>query len=109
MDNLPKEISKHLPLTESTCYIMLALLKPLHGYAIMQQVETMSSGSVKLGPGTLYGALSTLESEGLIIKVSEQDRRKSYALTSKGRQVLEAQIRRSALIVENAAELLGGS
>ena len=47
-------------LTESTYYIMLALYEPSHGYGIMQQVEEMSGGRVKLAPGTLYGALTAL-------------------------------------------------
>ncbi len=94
-------LTRYLPLTEATCYIMLALTEPLHGYAIMQKVETMSEGTVKVGAGTMYGALSTLEKEGLIVKVDEQDRRKSYALTGKGRQVLRAQLQRAAILLKN--------
>ena len=46
---------KYIPLTEATYYILLSLVKPLHGYGIMQMVEEMTNGEVKLGPGTLYG------------------------------------------------------
>ena len=60
---------KYLPLSEATTYIMLALVTPLHGYGIMQQVESLSEGTVTLGPGTLYGVLTSLEKERLIIKV----------------------------------------
>jgi DNA-binding PadR family transcriptional regulator len=98
-------ILKYLPLTESTSYIMLALTEPLHGYAIMQKVEAMSEGTVKVGAGTMYGALSTLEKEGLIVKVDEQDRRKVYILTDKGKQVVQAQIHRSAILVRNGQGL----
>jgi len=94
-------ITKYLPLTESTTYILMALAEPLHGYGVMQKVEAMSEGTIKLGPGTLYGAVSTLESEGLIVKVGEADRRKTYALTDKGRQVLKEHLRRVALMVTN--------
>ena len=73
---------KYLPLTESTAYILLALKEPLHGYGVMQKVEVMSENTVKLGPGTLYGAFSTLEREGLITKAREEERRKLYVLTS---------------------------
>jgi DNA-binding PadR family transcriptional regulator len=104
--NKSKEILKHLPLSESTCYILMALVQPLHGYGVMQKVEQMSQETVKLGPGTLYGAFSTLESEGLIVKVSEQDRRKSYTLTPKGKQVLAEHIRRSEIIVRNGQKIL---
>jgi DNA-binding PadR family transcriptional regulator len=95
------DIKKYLPLTESTAYILLALADPLHGYGVMQKVETMSAGTVKLGPGTLYGAFSTLESEGLIVKVGEEERRKSYGLTERGRQLLKEHIRRAGILVEN--------
>ncbi|MBN2393085.1 MAG: helix-turn-helix transcriptional regulator [Anaerolineae bacterium] len=98
-------IVKYLPLTETTSYIMLTLTEPLHGYAIMQKVEVMSEGTVKVGAGTMYGALSTLEKEGLIVKVDEHNRRKSYILTDKGKQVLRAQLQRSAILVRNGQEL----
>ncbi len=87
-------ISKYLPLSETTYYIMLALVDPLHGYGVMQKVAEISNGLVKLGPGTLYGAFSTLEREGLIEKTGEEERRKLYQLTLKGKSVLLNQIRR---------------
>jgi DNA-binding PadR family transcriptional regulator len=93
--------TKYLPLTESTAYILLALAEPLHGYAVMQKVDEMSQGTVKVGPGTLYGAFTTLETEGLIVKVGEADRRKTYALTDKGRAILKEHIRRSELLAQN--------
>ncbi len=95
------QITKYLPLTESTAYILLSLVEPSHGYAIMQNVEAMSQGTVKIGPGTLYGAFTTLESEGLIRKVGEADRRKTYALTDKGKGVLKEHIRRSEILAKN--------
>ena len=88
------ETSRYLPLTESTYYTLLALLEPLHGYGIMQKVDQLSQGTVVVGPGTLYGALSSLEKEGLIVKEREEERRKVYALTDKGRRVLAAQVAR---------------
>jgi len=92
---------KYLPLTESTAYTLLALAEPLHGYGVMQKVELMSRGTLKIGPGTLYGAMTALESEGLILKVGETGRRKTYVLTDKGRQVLKEHIRRSEIMVTN--------
>jgi len=102
------EIEKYLPLTEATCYILLSLVEPLHGYVLMQKVETMSQGTVKIGPGTLYGAFTVLEKEGLIVKVDERDRRKSYLLTAKGRAVLLEQVRRSEILVRNGIEITKG-
>ena len=95
------DINKYLPLTESTYYIMLTLIEPLHGYAVMQKVEEISKGTVKVGPGTLYGAFIALEKEGLIVKVKEENRRKSYVLTPKGKKVLINQIERLEIMTRN--------
>jgi DNA-binding PadR family transcriptional regulator len=92
------DVRKYLPLTETTYYILLALIEPLHGYGVMQKVQAMSEGMVEIGPGTLYGAFSTLEKEGLIRMVKEENRRKSYLLTPKGKEVLSKQIRRLDLM-----------
>ena len=96
------QIKKYLPLTESTSYILLALTEPLHGYALMQKVGEMSQGTVKIGPGTLYGAFSQLEKEGLINMVKEANRRKSYVITTKGKAVLQEHIRRIEILVANS-------
>jgi DNA-binding PadR family transcriptional regulator len=98
--------SKYIPLSEATFYVMVALNETLHGYAIMQKVEAISEGNVIIGPGTLYGAFSTLEKQGLITKVKEEDRRKSYALTERGRRVLAEQIRRLEIMVKNGQMVL---
>ena len=95
------DYSKYLPLSEATYYILAALDEPLHGYAIMQKVEAMSEGTVLIGPGTLYGAFSTLERQGLIAMVKEEARRKSYALTQRGRDVLAEQLRRLGIMVRS--------
>jgi DNA-binding PadR family transcriptional regulator len=89
-----KKINKYLPLTETTYYILLALVEPRHGYAIMQEVESVSEGMVTIGPGTMYGAFSNLEKEKLIRMDRQEGRRKVYALTELGRQVLTEQITR---------------
>ena len=94
-------LKKYLPLSEATYYIMLALINPLHGYGVMQEVEKLSQGTVKVGPGTLYGVFSTLEKEALIYRVTEDDRRKYYALTQKGKEVLKEQIDRLAIMTDN--------
>ena len=99
------DTNKYLPLTEATYYIMLSLMEPLHGYGVMQKVEEISQGTVKVGPGTLYGVFSNLEKEGLIVKVKEEDRRKSYALTHKGQQVLLTQIERLEIMSENGLDV----
>ena len=97
--------NKYLPLTEATYYIMLSLIEPLHGYGVMQRVETISQGTVKVGPGTLYGVFSNLEKAKLIVKVTEEDRRKCYALTPTGKQVLLGQIERLEIMHGNGLEV----
>ena len=97
------EISKYLPLTESTYYILLALVEPLHGYGVMQKVEHLSEATVKIGPGTLYGAFQALEKEDLIVKVGEEERRKIYKLTGKGLEVLKLQLSRLVIMVHSGS------
>ena len=95
------DFKKYLPLTEATAYILLALSEPLHGYGVMQKVEAMSNGEVKIGPGTLYGAFSTLESDEIIEKAGEEGRRKIYTLTDKGKLLLKEHVRRAEIFVKN--------
>lgn len=64
---------------------------PKHGYAITADVEELSG--VRLGPGTLYGALSRLEGKGLIEALPAQDRRHPYRLTEAGSAALAEQLR----------------
>ena len=52
--------NKHLPLTETVYYILLVLFEPAHGYLIMQKVEELSQGEVRMAAGTLYGAIENL-------------------------------------------------
>lgn len=101
-----KEIADYLPLSEATYYIMLALVNPLHGYGVMQFVEEVSGGAVKIGPGTLYGAISTLENEKIIEMVREEGRRKEYQLTQKGKAVLNAQLERLTQMVHLGQQAL---
>ena len=82
---------------------MLALSEPLHGYGVMQKVKDLSENTVTIGPGTLYGAFSTLESEKLISKVGEEGRRKVYVLTDQGKQVFKEHIRRSEILIKKGA------
>ncbi|MFL7891964.1 MAG: PadR family transcriptional regulator [Anaerolineales bacterium] len=100
-----EQLKKYLPLTEATYYIMLTLVEPLHGYGVMQKVDQISQGTVKIGPGTLYGAFSSLEKEGLIRMVKEEERRKCYQLTDKGRLVLVNQIERLEIMNANGAQI----
>ena len=63
---------------------------PKHGYAMIEDIASITG--VRLGPGTLYGAISRLESEGLIEALASADRRRPYQITGRGRRHLEAEI-----------------
>ena len=77
---------------------------PKHGYAITQDVEEVSG--IKLGPGTLYGALSRLEGKGLIEPMPAEDRRKPYRLTSEGAAALSEQLEMLGRVVDSGRERL---
>ena len=102
------DVDSYLPLTETTYYILLALIEPLHGYAVMQRCIELSEGMVSVGAGTLYNALSKLQKEALIVKVQQDDRRKYYRLTEKGRLVLERQIARLEMMAKSARRVQVG-
>lgn len=98
---------KYLPLTHTTYYILISLTTPLHGYGIMQKVEELSEGEVNLGPGTLYGALSKFEKDGLITKMSEEEneRRKSYILTDIGMEIIRQEYERLKALIKRTQHI----
>ena len=71
----------------------------------MQMVEQISEETVKLGPGTLNGAFANLEKEKLIEKGSEEERRKTFELTSKGQAVLKEQILRLEIMTRSGQKM----
>ncbi len=101
-----KDPAEYLPLSESTFYILVALVDPLHGYGVMQRSAEISQGQVAIGPGTLYGAFSTLQKEGLISMVREEERRKVFRLTDRGKAVLDMQLERYQVMLENGRRAL---
>jgi DNA-binding PadR family transcriptional regulator len=75
-----------------------------HGYAMMDDIERFSS--IKLGPGTLYGAITRLEESGWIAPVPTTDRRQPYTLTALGRKSLEAELAALDNVLTTALERL---
>lgn len=87
--------NKYLPLTETTTYILIALLEEGHGYLIMQKVELLSEGKVRIAAGTMYGAIENLLKQELIFAIPTSDkRRKVYHITEEGKTVLRLEIER---------------
>ena len=98
---------KNLPLTETVYYILLALYEPAHGYIIMQRVEELSGGQVRLAAGTLYGAIENLLNKGLITAIPSEDvRRKVYVISQLGKQVLTADYQRMTYMLRVTANIL---
>lgn len=60
------------PMTEAMYYILLSLLQPGHGYGMIARIRELSGGRVEMGPGTLYGVLTRMKEEGLIVLASER-------------------------------------
>ena len=96
------------PMPEAMYYILLALLRPGHGYGMMQRIRELSGGRLVMGPGTLYGVLSRMNREGLIVLTGEDGRRKNYAITEAGKNALLLEYRRLKQLVEDGAILEEG-
>lgn len=99
---------KDLPLTESIFYILLALYRPNHGYGIIQDTSALTKGRVQLGPGTLYGALSTLQKKGWI-RVSNREitprKKTQYEMTQAGKEILAEEIARLQEVLDDASKV----
>jgi len=99
--------SDFLPLTPAVLHILLALADgDQHGYAIAQTVEELTSGTVRMGPGTLYGSIGRMVASGLLEecsrgrgRVAEDERRRFYRMTALGRRVLESEMERLDRVV----------
>lgn len=94
-------------LTDSTYYILVALVSPMHGYGIMQKIKELSDGEMIIGPASLYTILKKLQNADLIVLLTQdEERRKTYRLTDKGKEVLKKDIRRRSIMVEHGKEAL---
>ena len=96
-----------LPLTPAIAHILLALAdRDRHGYAIMQEVDRITDGAARMGPGTLYGTIKRMIAGGLLEEAEERpdpelddERRRYYRATPLGRAVLEAETARMATLL----------
>jgi len=91
-------------MTETGFYILLCLREEMHGYSIVQKVEKLTEGQIRLTPGTMYGSLSKMEKDGLISFVREEDKRKIYVITDLGKQVLSLEMARIERLYRNMKE-----
>jgi DNA-binding PadR family transcriptional regulator len=100
------DATEFLPLTPVVLHILLALADgDRHGYAIAQDVEQLTEGAIRLGPGTLYGSIRRLRTAGLIEESAPPDadpgaeRRRYYRLRPLGRSALRLELERLARLV----------
>ena len=100
VDNKIKRI--YVPMTETGFYILFCLRQPQHGYGISQQVRQMTGGAVVISAGTMYGTLSKMEKDGLIVFDREEDKRKLYRITELGTEVLNLEIKRIERLYKNS-------
>ncbi len=92
MDQHIKKV--YVPMTETAFYILFCLQKPNHGYGIVQMVEKITEGAIRLAPGTMYGSLSKMEKDGVIRFIKEEDKRKIYEITELGLEILNIELKR---------------
>lgn len=94
----------YVPMTETGFYILFSLQKPNHGYGVVQTVERLTDGQIRLAPGTMYGSLSKMEKDGLIRFLREEEKRKIYIITELGHEVLELELKRIERLYRTAKE-----
>lgn len=105
--NMDAHIKKvYVPMTETGFYILLCLQSPNHGYGVVQMVEKMTDGEIRLSPGTMYGSLSKMEKDKLIQFVREEEKRKLYVITELGNEVLQLEKARIKRLYRNSTEVL---
>jgi DNA-binding PadR family transcriptional regulator len=105
-----RPITDLLPLTPAIAHILIALADAdRHGYGIMLEVERLTDGATRMGPGTLYGTIKRMLAAKLIEEADERpdpdlddERRRYYRITALGRRVLQAESARMAALVAAA-------
>lgn len=106
-----ERLKELMPLTPAMFFMLLSLSEgENHGYAIMQRVDQLSDGAVRLGPATLYTTLRRLRELDVIEERSTADgddsRRRHYRLNRAGRWLLQAEIKRMESVIQKARRSL---
>ena len=90
-------------LTDSMFYIMVALTKPRHGYAIMNLIEETTKGTITIGPASMYTIIKKLlKQEWIYLHDKSDSRRKTYLLTEKGKKVLKEDLKVRKMMIQLA-------
>lgn len=107
--DIEKVLKKYVPMTETAFYILLSLAKPRHGYGIVKHVEEISNGRLRLGSGTVYGTLTKMQKDGVIVLFADEERKTLYEMTDAGKKLLETEIVRLKELNGNALKYEEGS
>lgn len=98
---------KYIPMTETIYYTLLAVIRPRHGYAIIQYVNSLTGGRIMLGTGTLYTMVGRLTADGVIVTVPGADK-KTYQITGDGMELLQEETRRLEQQLADGQKMLAG-
>ena len=105
MSGLTEKLRRvYVPMTETGFYILFCLQKESHGYSITQKVKELTDGQLSISPGTMYGTLSKMEKDGLIVFVREEEKRKLYQITDLGQKILNLEMQRIERLYRNSKE-----
>ncbi|MCQ2483644.1 MAG: PadR family transcriptional regulator [Clostridia bacterium] len=96
----------YVPMTETAFYILLSLRETNHGYGIAQNVRRITNDEIQLSPGTVYGSLSKMEKDKVIMFIAEEEKRKMYRITELGEEVLKLELNRIERLYKTAQAAL---
>ncbi len=105
--SVDKILKAYMPMTETAFYILLSLTEPRHGYGIIQHVDKITNGRIKLGSGTVYGTLSKMEKSQIISVYSDENRKTIYEITDLGKILIKEEINRIKEVYSNAIKYEG--
>lgn len=106
-----RQLAQFLPLTHLAYHLLLSLAEaPAHGYALVQRIKDRSAGAIDPGTGSFYSIVRSLSDDRLIEEVESPEsasdtRRRYYAITTLGRDVLEAETRRLEALIAATRKL----
>lgn len=94
-------------LTDSIFLILLSVMKPIHGYKIMQKVKDMTDNNIVIGPATMYTTLKKMKAAQWIDEIPSNEGKILYQITDKGREILINDYSKKKNIVDIAGKELG--
>lgn len=97
---------KYQTLTEQMFYVLLCLQEECCGVDIMKMVSQRTGGRIGIGPGTLYSLLDNFSKEGIILETKVLDRKKSYIITEVGHEMIEKEVGRLRLLLNDYEKLM---